>query len=159
DPVDREGPRTVLRNAARQLLEWRDFETPWEPQPFERDREIDALVGAVSALGALGLQAEPDDWLGRSLVEISRPVSEAIRLETVRKRDYDALEAVLLRLPTGARRWNWRGFGGAIGGIEREEVIARRGALHARLEKFRENAGANLAPELRRELWPIIALY
>src|SRR5262249_44989595 len=40
DPVDREGPRTVLRNAARQLLEWRDFETPWEPQPFERDREI-----------------------------------------------------------------------------------------------------------------------
>jgi ATP-dependent helicase/nuclease subunit A len=158
DPVDREGPRTILRNAARQLLEWRDFETLWELEPFDRDREIDALIAEVTALGALALEAEPDDWLARSLLEISRPVSEAIRLEAVRKRDYDALEAVLLRLPTGAR-WRRKGFGGALGGLEREQVLARRAALHACLEKFRENAGANLAPELQRELWPIIALY
>jgi ATP-dependent exoDNAse (exonuclease V) beta subunit len=158
DAGDREGPRTILRNAARQLLEWRDFKTLWEPQPFDRDREIDALIAEVTALGALGLEAEPDDWLARSLIEILRPVSEAIRLEAVRKRDYDALEAVLLRLPSGAH-WRWKGFGGEVGGLEREQVFVRRAALHARLEKFRENAGANLAPELQRELWPMIELY
>jgi ATP-dependent helicase/nuclease subunit A len=38
DAVEREGPRTILRNAARQLLDWRDFETLWELQPFDRDR-------------------------------------------------------------------------------------------------------------------------
>src|SRR5262249_44630303 len=158
DAVDRQGPRTILRNAARQLLEWRDFKTLWELQPFERDREIDALIAEVTALSALALEAEPDDWLARSLIEISRPVSEAIRLEAVRKRDSDALEAVLLRLPSGPH-WRWRGFGGEVGGLEREQVFARRAALHARLEKFRENAGANLAPELQRELWPMIELY
>jgi ATP-dependent helicase/nuclease subunit A len=158
DAVDREGPRSILRNAARQLLDWRDFETPWQPQPFERDREIDELIAEIIELGALAREAEPDDWLGKSLVEISRPVAEAIRLESVRKRDYDALEAVLLRLPSG-RRWDWKGFGGAIGGIDRDQIFARRLALKARLLKFRENAGANLAPELRGELWPIIALY
>jgi ATP-dependent exoDNAse (exonuclease V) beta subunit len=158
DAVDREGPRTILRNAARQLREWRDFKTLWKPQPYDRDREIDALIAKVTDLGALALEAEPDDWLGRSLLEISRPVSEAIRLETVRKRDYDALEAVLLRLPSG-QRWRRKGFGGALGGVEREEVFARRDALHARLEKFREDAGANLAPELQSELRPMIELY
>src|SRR5215469_13998497 len=158
DAVDRQGPRTILRNAARQLLEWRDFDTLWELQPFDRDREIDQLIAEVTALGALGLEAEADDWLARSLIEISRPVSEAIRLEAVRRRDYDALEAVLLRLASGPH-WRWRGFGGDVGGLEREQVFARRAALHARLEKFRENAGANLAPELQRELWPMIELY
>src|SRR5262249_2080605 len=150
--------RTILRNAARQLREWRDFKTLWKLQTFDRDREIDALIAEVTDLGALALEAEPDDWLGRRLLEISRPVSDAIRLETVRKRDYDALEAVLLRLPSG-QRWRRKGFGGALGGVEREQVFARRDALHARLEKFRENAGANLAPELQRELRPMIELY
>jgi ATP-dependent exoDNAse (exonuclease V) beta subunit len=158
DAVDREGPRAILRNAARQLREWRDFKTLWELQPFDRDREIDALIVEVTALGTLALEAEPDDWLARSLLEISRPVLEATRLEAVRKRDYDALEAVLLRLPSG-QRWRRKGFGRALGGVEREQVFARRAALHARLEKFRENAGANLAPELQRELWPMIELY
>src|SRR5579885_375294 len=158
DAADREGPRTILRNAARQLLEWRDFTTPWNPQPFDRDREIDALIAEVLSLGALAREAAPDDWLGKSLIEISRPVSEAVRLEPVRGRDYDALEAVLLRLPSG-RRWSWKGFGDAIGGVDREEIFARREALRVRLERFRECAGANLAPELRRELWPVIDIY
>ena len=158
DAAEREGPRIILRNAARQLLDWRDFETVWQPQPFDRDREIDDLVAEVIALGAIAREAAPDDWLGKSLVDISRPVFEAVRLEAVRNRDHDALEAVLLRLPTG-RRWTWKGFGNAIGGIERDQIFARRAALHARLEKFREDAGANLAPELRRELWPIIEIY
>ncbi|MGO9454146.1 MAG: UvrD-helicase domain-containing protein [Candidatus Binataceae bacterium] len=158
DAMERQGPRAILRNAAQQLLDWRDFETPWKPQSFVRDREIDELIGEIAGLGRLAREAEPDDWLGRSLDEVSRPVAEAIRLESVRDRDYDALEAVLLKLPQG-RRWGWKGFGGGFGGVERETIFARRDALRKRLEQFRENAGANLAPELRRELWPIIGYY
>src|ERR1700726_4123773 len=44
DVTDREGPRPLLRAAAQELLEWRDFDTAWRHEPFERDREIDALV-------------------------------------------------------------------------------------------------------------------
>jgi ATP-dependent exoDNAse (exonuclease V) beta subunit len=156
--ADREGPRTILRNAARALLDWRDFDSPWASFPFDRDREIDGLIDDIVRLGEIGRGGEPDDWLARSLVEIARPVAEAIRLEPVRGRDYDALEAVLLRLPAG-RRWTWKGFGDAIGGVERGAVLAMRAALHERLIRFREDAGANLAPMLRDELWPIVEIY
>ncbi len=156
--ADREGPRTILRNAARALLDWRDFDSPWASFPFDRDREIDGLIDDIVRLGEIGRGGEPDDWLARSLVEIARPVAEAIRLEPVRGRDYDALEAVLLRLPAG-RRWTWKGLGDAIGGVERGAVLAMRAALHERLIRFREDAGANLAPMLRDELWPIVEIY
>ncbi|MGO9604073.1 MAG: UvrD-helicase domain-containing protein [Candidatus Binataceae bacterium] len=158
DTVHRQGPRQTLSNAAQQLLDWRDFETPWKPQTFERDRKIDELIAEVVELGHLAREAQPSDWLGKSLVEIARPVHEAIRLESVRDRDYDGLEAVLLRLPQG-RRWGWKGFGDAIGGFERDEIFERRDKLHNRLKKFREDAGANLAPQLREELWPIVEHY
>jgi len=38
-------------------------------------------------------------------------------------------------------------------------VMARRAALRERLERFRDAAGANLAPMLREELWPMIDYY
>ena len=85
-------------------------------------------------------------------------MDEATRLEPVRGRDYDALESVLIGLCTG-RRWNWKGYGGGFGEVERDEVFRRRAALHERLKKFRDDAGANLAPLLRDELWPIVGIY
>ncbi|HYB90643.1 MAG TPA: UvrD-helicase domain-containing protein [Candidatus Binataceae bacterium] len=158
DISEREGPRAIARRAAAEMLEWRDFDAPWTPHPFERDREIDALVAGALALGELGRAADADDWLGRSLDEIARPVAEATRLEPVRGRDYDALEAVLLTLARG-RRWEWKGFGGALGGVDRTEVIRRRAELRSRLERFAEEAGANFAPMLREELRPLVGYY
>ena len=76
----------------------------------------------------------------------------------MRGRDYDALESVLVGLCTG-RRWDWKGYGGDFGEVEREEVFRRRAELHARLKKFRDEAGANLAPLLRDELWPVVGIY
>jgi ATP-dependent helicase/nuclease subunit A len=154
----RSGPRAIARRAAQELLNWRDFDTPWKRSPLVRDIEIDAIVGEVEALGKLAELGEDNDWLAKGLDAIARPVHEATRLESVRGRDYDALEAVLVSLSTG-RRWEWKGYGGGFGDVERGEVFRRRDELHERLRKFRNDAGANLAPILREELWPLVAIY
>ena len=154
----RSGPRAIARRAALELLNWRDFVTPWVESPLARDAEIDAIIAEVEALGKLADGAESDDWLGRGLDAIAKPVREATRLEAVRGRDYDALEAVLVSLATG-RRWDWKGYGGDFGAEPRREVFRRRAELHERLKKFRDDAGANLAPLLREELWPLVSIY
>ena len=41
-----DGPVDRLRKAAWDLAQWRDFTAPWTRNPFDRDREIDDLVGA-----------------------------------------------------------------------------------------------------------------
>jgi ATP-dependent exoDNAse (exonuclease V) beta subunit len=94
------------------------------------------------------------------LGEIVHPIDEATRLESVRGRDYDALEAALLALLRGYDgRWRWKGWGENFGPLPRVQVMARRDALKARLARFRDAAGANLAPLLRDELWPIVGYY
>ena len=154
----RTGPREIARHAALELMNWRDFDSPWQHSPFARDAEIDAIIAEVEALGKLGELGEDDDWLAKSLDDIAAPVNESTRLEPVRGRDYDALESVLIRLCTG-RHWNWKGYGGGFGEVERDEIFRRRAALHERLKKFRDDAGANLAPLLRDELWPVVGIY
>jgi ATP-dependent helicase/nuclease subunit A len=160
DLADREGPRPVLRAAAKELVQWRDFATPWRPQPFERDSAIDELVLDIAALDELARKGDPEDWLRKALERISRPIKEVMRLEAVRGRDYDALEDALVRLIRGADgRWRWRGYGESFGPRPRAEVLARREALRERLVHFRDGAGANLAPLLRQELWPVVGCY
>jgi ATP-dependent helicase/nuclease subunit A len=158
DLSSRTGPRAIARRAALELMNWRDFDSPWQHSPMARDAEIYAIIAEVEALGKLAELGEDDDWLAKGLDAIARPVSEATRLDAVRGRDHDALESVLIALCTG-RRWDWKGYGGGFGEIEREEVFRRRAELRARLEKFRDDAGANLAPLLRDELWPIVGIY
>jgi ATP-dependent exoDNAse (exonuclease V) beta subunit len=158
DLSERTGPRAIARRAALELLDWRDFDSPWRHSPLERDAEIDAIIAEVEALGKLAELGEEDDWLAKGVGAIARPVAEATRLEAVRGRDYDALESVLIALG-GGRRWDWKGYGGGFGEAKREEVFQRRAALHARLKKFRDDAGANLAPLLRDELWPVVGIY
>jgi len=158
--TDRQGPRRLLRAAAWELKEWRDFDTPWRHQEFARDREIDALVTEIEALGELATEGDAEDWLRKALELLRRPISEATRLEAVRDRDYDALEAALLRLVRGDdRHWRWRGSGARFGEWPRAEIFARRDALHNKLKEFSDQAGASLAPRLRDELWPVVEIY
>ncbi|MGH8014379.1 MAG: UvrD-helicase domain-containing protein [Candidatus Binataceae bacterium] len=160
DTGQREGPRPLLRAAAAELVEWRDFATPWRYEEFDRDVEIDRLVHEVLALGELASQGGSDDWLGKALEEIARPISEVIRLEAVRRRDYDGLEDALVGLLRGySGRWRWRGTGPRFGALSRRDVLSRRDALKASLAQFRDRAGANLAPLLRDELWPLVLEY
>ena len=158
--ADRQGPRPLLMAAARELLEWRDFATPWRHEAFDRDRAIDELIELIQTAGVIAEGADPDDWLRKSFETIVRPIQEAIRLEAVRGRDHDALEDTLIRLLFGYQRhWGWKGRGAQFGSLSRAEAFLRRDAIKRALEAFRERAGANLAPLLRDELWPVVATY
>ncbi|HLX36192.1 MAG TPA: UvrD-helicase domain-containing protein [Candidatus Binataceae bacterium] len=160
DAIVGEGPRPIARAAANSLREWRDFDAAWERVPFDRDREIDHIVDDIEKLARIAADGHPDDWLRRSLEEISRPVAEATRLETSRRdRDYDALEHVLSGVVRNQNKFNWGKRGEMFGERPRPEVLALRDALHTRLLEFRVACGKDLAPLLREEMRPVIAYY
>jgi ATP-dependent helicase/nuclease subunit A len=162
---DHGGPRRMLLEAVRKLVEWRDFDTPWRyREDFDREAAIDVLLADLKTLGGLAACGKPDDWLTRALAEFDRFVYETNRLEAVRGRDYDALEAELLTLLARKGIWTWKGWGPVYGvrdGTEilRPDVFERRDRLRERLERFRDAAGAHLAPLLRNELWPVVGDY
>ena len=163
---DGRGPRRLLFEAARNLVEWRDFDSPWRYREFNREGEIDALLADLKELGDLAACGKQDDWLTRAMAEFDRFMYEMNRLEAVRRgRDYDALETELLGLLRPKQNiWTWKGYGhqyGARNGekIARQDVIEGRERVRQRLERFRDAAGAQLAPLLRDELWPVIGLY
>ena len=157
----RDGPRAILRRAARELCEWRDFDTPWRIESFAREAEIDALIAELQHVGKLADFGDTNDWLTVALAGIRRFADEAIRLEAVRGRDYDALEAQLLELLKGGfgKYWRWRGYGPNYGELARRDVLERRDNLHERLKRFRESSGAALAPLIREELLPVVEIY
>jgi ATP-dependent exoDNAse (exonuclease V) beta subunit len=160
DAIAGAGPRPIARGAANALREWRDFDAPWERVAFDRDREIDRIVDDIEKLARIAEDGRPDDWLRRSLEEISRPVAEATRLEGSRRdRDYDALEHVLSALVRNQNKFSWGKRGDMFGERPRAEILALRDALHTRLLEFRVAAGKDLAPLLREEMRPVIEYY
>jgi ATP-dependent exoDNAse (exonuclease V) beta subunit len=157
------GPREALRTAAGALVEHRDFPAPWRREPFPRDAEIDRAMQELAELGALAARAERgDDYLARNLAEIARFVEEARRLEAVRGRDQDGLEAGLRELARSrAVHWHWRGSPSRryAADLPREAVLARRDAARANLERLLAAAEADLAACLREELRPVVEAY
>jgi ATP-dependent exoDNAse (exonuclease V) beta subunit len=157
-----EGPRGLLRQAAWQLVEHRDFPTPWRRAPgFERDYEIDAFLEEMEALAEWADRADSGDWFGKSLIEIAKAFDEVRRVERVRERDHDALEAWLSELVRPRNKyWTWKGYARRDSpDFPRGQLIQRRDALLARLRRFVDDAGADLAPLLRDELWPVVGAY
>ncbi len=152
-------PRDSLRTAATNLAEHRDFPTVWRRDPFNRTREIDGLIRGLSELGQLGPQASsPDDYLAANLSEIKRFIDENARLEAVRGRDYDGLEAILSELAR-YKSWAWKGRRTtSFGSLSRDEVLARRDALKADLDTFLRKSNADLAP-LLQALRPALGSY
>jgi ATP-dependent exoDNAse (exonuclease V) beta subunit len=153
-----EGPRGLLRAAAWQLVEHRDFPTPWRhAESFDRDPRIDALLDEVETLAEWAARGPSDAWFTKSLIEIAKFVDEVRRAERVRPRDHDALEARLADF-SRAKHWNWKGGHGAPD-FPKAELVKRRDELKTRLDIFVADAGADLAPRLRDELWPIVEAY
>src|SRR5262249_3341403 len=143
-------PREALRNAAANLAEHRDFPTSWRRDPFNRTSEINDLIRGLSELGDLGPKASwAGDRLAQNLSEIKRFIDEHARLETVRGRDYDGLEAALGGLARhrswaykGAKKTNFRS-------LSRDEVLVRRDSVKANLDAFLRKSNADLAPLLQ----------
>lgn len=136
---DRTPASDQLKYAAADLIEWRDYPAPWVRRDWDREAEIDLLVTRIreaspkisSTFLPVKLAAQ---WIERH---------EAVRREAANDRDYDALEALLIRLRAGLRR------------------IKRKGVedLNFALERFRERADADLAAALREEMLDLVDRY
>jgi ATP-dependent helicase/nuclease subunit A len=154
-----EGPRGLLKAAAWQLTERRDFPTPWKQvESFDRERLIDELIEEMRYLGSWASKGNPDDYFNKSLAEVRRFVSDVTRVERVGTRDYDGIEA---RIPSFLRWWksDWVGFRSRIDDFPKDELITRRAELKSNLGEFVAASGADLAPRLRDDLWPVIDDY
>lgn len=154
-----EGPRRELRRAAWALAGERDFTTPWrQPKDFEREAEIDALITEMIDLGKWADVGDPGQYLTNSIRYIQHYVADIIRTEDVAGRDYDGIEARLFAFLPGWKSKNHVAYF-AKDAFPKKELIARRDALKESVERFVEQAGADLAPRLREELWPVVTAY
>jgi ATP-dependent helicase/nuclease subunit A len=156
-------PREDLLRACRSLVENRDFATPWTQPSFDRERELDALVDELRAVGALHAEAtRSQDPLARAL-RAFHAWGEGLeaREAVVGARDYDGLEVEL----TGFLREHERDFTATGSGVlfgpslDRAAVIAARDASKASVERFVASAEADLAARLRDELTPVVEGY
>jgi ATP-dependent helicase/nuclease subunit A len=152
------GPKRILRGAAWDLLKERDFATPWrQPPGFDRNAEIDALVAEMQELGEASLAGDPEQWFTKSLSYLHRFAGEITRVEALGEaRDYDGIEARLFGLLPAWKAKNYKAYF-ARDDFPKDALLERRDAFKARVEQFVNCAGADLAPRLRSELWPIIA--
>ena len=160
---DANGPRELLRDAVKSLLDHRDFASPWRRDAFDRDAGIDHVVAQLAELGALAARAaNPDEWLPKNLAEIERFVAELRHREQVRGRDYDGLEAELRQLAKSPSvHWHWKGSARRpfAKGLSAESVRAQRDAAKQALDALIEVADADLAPLLQAELAPVVEAY
>jgi ATP-dependent exoDNAse (exonuclease V) beta subunit len=155
-PLDR------LRDAGRQLVEWRDFPAPWQRRPFDRDAGVDGLVEKVEALAEAHDRC-PDsrDYLRRAIEPAAELALWVRRTEAVADRDHDELEAQLVECLRKLRRnANWTGRGQRYApGLLRDEVVALRDGLLEELDEFRVAADADLAALLQHELREVLEGY
>ena len=154
-----EGPRKELRRAAWEIVRERDFTTPWRmSEGFARDAEIDAIIKEMQELGDYADLGEPREYLVRSISYVKHYVAELTRTEELTGRDYDGIEARLFSFLPGWKSKNYVAYW-ARDDFPKQEVIALRDSLKDRVESFIRRAGADLAPRLREELWPVVDEY
>jgi ATP-dependent helicase/nuclease subunit A len=155
----RASAREQLRDAMASLRDHRDFPQPWRRDAFDRNAVIDSLMTELAGVGALVTSASASDSLVGNLAAIDAFVAEATRLEIVRPRDYDGIEAALQQLPR-AYGWSYRGQRRtSFGDLTRDQVLERRDRAKARLDAFNAASGADLAPLLHQALQEPIADY
>ena len=152
---ERSTPREELLRGCRDLIEYRDYDTPWAFPEFEREPLIDELVLRFRALGsfqALALRAS--DPLARAMAEFQAFIDGLDARERVQERDYDALEVELCEFLVRKERTIRAVGSGRLYGqsLDRNAVVAERDEVKASLERFVALAEADLAAHLRQEL-------
>ena len=167
DSWDDTPPLEQLMYAGRKLIEWRDYQTAWRRDPFEREREIDALVESARDLAVMSSRPRrTTDNLYRSLAaarwladSIERSESAAIRPRSAAGRDYDGLESLLLKLGRDLARDTKKGSGAYGEGVTRDELLTRREQMQHAIEQFRRRADADLAAALHDEMADLVTEY
>lgn len=159
DSWDDTPPVEQLQFAGKKLVEWRDYNAPWERAPFARNEEIDTIVRYVRELAAA---SENPRRVTDNLYKDTAPARHLAgwieRAETVRGRDYDALEGLLLKLGRDMRTAR-KGSGIYSDRIAREDLVAQRDELLRWIGEFRRRADADLAAALREEMSGLVDEY
>ncbi len=153
-------PMDRLQDAGYKLAQWRDFDASWRRENFPRDRMIDALVRRVWSVANQSAEAQKErDNLYKSL-EPTREFSAWVhKTELDRARDYDLLEGRLIELCADLKRDKRKGAGVFSETIPREAMLKERASLIENLEQFARRADADLAAQLRDDLWPVLDHY
>jgi len=151
-------PVDELEAAGWKLIEWRDFDSPWRCEPFDRIARIEELSESIRYLSALSKRCQkPSDELFRALAPLRELDSWLQR--TTERPDYDTLEALLIKLLKDLNRDKRKGRGFFAEDVRREDVQVLRETLVEQLERFRERASADLASELHAEMRDLIDAY
>jgi ATP-dependent helicase/nuclease subunit A len=156
---ERSTPREDLLRGCRDLVEYRDFATPWAFPEFERQPLIDELVLRFRGLGSFkALARSPSDPLARAMAEFQAFVDALDARERVQARDYDALEVELGEfLRSKDRTFRAIGYGRLYGeSLDRNAVLAERDEVKQSLSRFVALAEADLAAHLRQELMGVV---
>jgi len=162
DSVDASPPITQLQYAAWKLIEWRDHPTPWRQPAFDRSAQIDHLVDEVALVSEAASRCRKfNDNLVRSLRPAQALITWIERSEkaATRKRDYDTLESLLIKLLRDLKRDSKKGSGFFADSVPREQVVGARAQLIDHLEQFQAAADADLAATLRGEMWELVESY
>src|SRR5690606_16942320 len=122
--------------------------------------EIDRISEEAEALAAAASTCpNPADNLRQALQPAVDFASRLRRIDAARARDYDDVEAALIRLETDLRRNKRKGGGRFSLQWTRQEVLDRREQLRQSLQACRIHADADLAALLREELRELTSLY
>ncbi|MFN7996304.1 MAG: UvrD-helicase domain-containing protein [Bryobacteraceae bacterium] len=160
DPWQTGTPVEMLKTAARQLVDWRDHEKPWERIPFDREARIDDLVARCAALESLVKKCSRGTDV---LVSALRPLLDLMnwlaRASRAGRRDSDTIEARLLKLGRDLTRDKRTGRGNFAPDVSRQEVLDARDALLAAIAQFGADAGADLAVALRLDMQELVETY
>ena len=160
DGFDSASPMEQLQFAADKLIQWRDHPAPWKRVPFERERSIDGIIEHLELIVEAASRCQkPADNLVKSLRPVRNLLTWIQRSEAARSRDYDTLESLLIRLLPDLRRNMQKGAGFFAEGLPREQMVAAREQLLAELADFQEASEADLAAELRDEMWGLVVRY
>lgn len=154
------GVTEMLRRGGWDLAEWRDCRTPWAIQAFDRGPAIEALVQHVHAFADV-LRTNPTDPLAWSLRDAMALSDHITRTETVRPRDIDELEGRFIALADSYFFHHpLKGRGPQFApGIPRQTVHQEHARFCGAVGVFRDQANAELAPYLQRELMETVDRY
>ncbi len=156
-PFRDRGPVDELYRAGLTLIDIRDFETPWEVRPFDREGEIDDLVEHSLRLAETARKRSSErDYLFVDFKDLLSFIQDLEGQEQVSgRRDYDALEHRLPALKLGRRK----GRGAYASGVVREDLLAERQTLVDAFADFRKRASADRAAHLQNELREVVERY